>query len=194
MGFGYQGAVATEGTGDFQDVPDDIYMAMVKDVSDPFVSVDPTTGNERTQVTIEWELMPRPDQIEAGCPEAGYTRKYWVTLTDNFLDKGFVDKKSKLYGVLEALGYDMTGELNFDSDEWQGKKAKVVIKHNKKNYPDITDLMKVAAPKAAPAPAQRRAPVGATGGGAATATRPRGAVAPVAQPADWGELEDDGGE
>ena len=159
MGIRSENATVTEGTGDFQDCPDDTYMAMVRDVSEPFVSVDPTTGNERTQITIEWELMPRPDQVENGAPESGYTRKQWVTLTDNFLDHGYVDKKSKLFTVLEALGYDMTGTLAFDSDEWQGRKAKVTIKHNAKGYPNITDLLRATPAKAAAAPT-KRAPVG----------------------------------
>mgnify|MGYP001605667609 CR=1 len=181
MGISVNNATVSEGGGDFVDIPDDIYAARVMDVSDMEKSVNPTTNEERTQIVVTFELMPTAAQVEAGAPSEGYqgselTRKMWITLTDKFLDEGMVHKKSMLYALLDALGYDMDGPLTFDSDEWIDMKCRVLIKHNDKGYPRIDSLLQAVTPKAAATPrtgavvaGTKKQPVGA-----GLATRLRG--------------------
>ena len=160
MGFGTQGATVTEGQGDFIDCPDDTYRAQIINISDTFKDKNPETGAEQTKVTIEFELLPTADQIEYGAPQ-GYTRMVWLTLTDNFLNRGHIDRKSKLYTILEAMGYDMSGPLDFDSEDWLGRELRVVIKHSEKGYPRIDDFMQARKPVGKVTPAAKREPVGA---------------------------------
>ena len=163
-----KGASITEGNGEFQDIPDDVYDARIMDVSDQFQTTSPQDGKERTQITVTWELLPTAEQVDLGCPE-GYTRKIWVTLTDIFLETGHVHEKSRLADLLGVLGdedgdplYDLDGELDFDSDDWIDARARVVIEHNAKGYPTIKSLMKprqkAKAPAAAGRPARRETP------------------------------------
>ena len=176
MGISIQNATVGEGSGDFTDIPDDIYAARIMDVSDMEKSVNPTTNEERTQIVVTFELMPTAAQVEAGAPETGFeggalTRKMWITLTDKFLDEGMVHKKSGLYALLEAIGYDMDGPLTFDSDDWIDMRCRVLIKHNEKGYPRIDSLLKAnatptprgqgGAPAVRPAVVAKKAPVGA---------------------------------
>lgn len=171
MGISVNNATVGEGSGDFVDIPDDIYAARVMDVSDMEKSINPTTNEERVQIVVTFELEPTAAQIEAGAPSEGYegaplTRKMWITLTDKFLDEGMVHKKSGLYALLDALGYDMDGPLTFNSDDWIDMRCRVLIKHNEKGYPRIDSLLqaiKTPSPRtgAVVAGTPKRTPVGA---------------------------------
>lgn len=145
--FGTTTGHASEGAGDFEDCADDVYAAEIISISAPFT--DTFEGKESTKVTIEFKLLPREDQ---DCPE-GYTRMYWLTLPDSFLQNGAVNIKSNLYTILEALGYDMSGAIAFDSDDWIGQRLRVTIVHSKTGYPKISGFMKALTKKGTPAAA-----------------------------------------
>jgi hypothetical protein len=145
--FGTQTGHASEGAGDFADIQDDTYNAEILSISAPFT--DTFEGKESTKVTIDFKLLPREDQ---DCPE-DYTRMYWLTLPETFLATGAVNTKSNLYAILDALGYDMSGAIAFESDDWIGQRLRVIIGHSKTGYPKINGFLKPLAKKGTPAAA-----------------------------------------
>lgn len=153
MGFGTQNGHAVAGGegGDFGDLDDGIYVGEILNISDTYE--DTYEGKTSTKVTIEFAILPEHAGQEV--PD-GYTRTYWLTLTKGFLQNGAVSDNSNLYGLLEALGYNMAQQpIAFDSDEWVGRRVRVDITHSPKTgYPKISGFKKPLTKKAAaPAPA-----------------------------------------
>lgn len=115
---------AEKGTGgDWPEVPDDLYTAMVKDISEPTTEPDMfNPGKERTQFYITWEL--ESDDL----PE-GTTLRQYLTIPEGYLNDGYLNEKSGLYKVMEALGYDMNARFRVDPRAWQGMEARVMVEN-----------------------------------------------------------------
>lgn len=158
--------------GDWVDPPDDLYDARVLDVSEPEVQTnifkksdsDPETN---TQFFITWELLPTAQQVEDGCPEAP-TLRYYCNIPERFLNEGYLGEKSKLYGVMTALGFDLEQPFRFAPMEWIDMRARVLVEQvETKNgmRARITKIQpakrKASPPTPAPRAAGSRQPVGA---------------------------------
>lgn len=162
---------AEKGTGgEWPEVPDDLYDAMVQDVSDPETGPDQfNAGKERTQFYITFELVS--DEL----PE-NTTLRYYVTIPEGYINDGYLSDKSRLYKVMDALGFDMGGRFTVDPRQWQGERVRVMVENKVSQNsttgearPRITD---VKAPRrkgersaaAAPAATPPRKPVAAAAG------------------------------
>ena len=150
---------AEKGTGgEWPEVPDDLYDAQVQDVSEPETGPDRfNPGKERTQFYVTFELLG--DDL----PE-NTTLRYYVTIPEGYINDGYLSDKSRLWKVMDAMGYDLGGRFRVDPREWQGERVRVMVE-NKPNEqgemrPRITDV-KAPRRKAADKPAAKREPVGA---------------------------------
>ena len=143
-------AEATSG-GDWPEIPDDLYEATIIDVSEPETGADKfNPGKMRTQFHVVWELD------SADLPE-GTTRWQYVALPEKYLEDGFLSEKSNLYQLMDALGFDLSGQFEVDPPSWIGMKARVMVENKigddgKPGAPRITDVKAPRAKKAAPAP------------------------------------------
>lgn len=148
---------AEQGQGEWVDISDDLYAAMIKDIGEPETKPDTfNPGKERTQFHITWEL--------SGDVPEGTTLRQWVTIPEGYINDGYLSEKSNLFKVMEALGFDLSGRFRVDPPSWQGLEARVLVE-NKPNKdgdlrPRITDV-KAPRRKAADKPAPKREPVGA---------------------------------
>jgi len=138
--------------GDYPEVPDDLYDAMVQDVSDPETRPDPfNEGKEKTDFFVTWE-------ITSGDVKPGTTLRQYVTLPEQFMAEGFLNEKSNLYKLMEALGFDLTGKFKVAPPTWQGMEARVMVENraNKmgESRPRITAVK--PARKAKPAGSAKR--------------------------------------
>lgn len=147
---------------EWPDVPDDLYEAVVQDVSEPETGPDRyNPGKERTTFYVNFELT-------SGEVPEGTILRYYIPITEGFSKYGLVSEKSKLYGVLEAFGYDLGGRLMVDPRDWQGRECRVMVE-NKENAegemrPRITQVKAVRQRRPAPAAKQNgqvRQPVAA---------------------------------
>ena len=109
------------GGGEIPDIPDDLYDAIIKDVSE----VAPSTyeGKEQQRFFITWE-------ITSGDAKGESVRQY-VTLPEAYLNDGYVNEKSHLYGVMDGLGFDMTGQFTVEPWKWQGMEARILLEQKR---------------------------------------------------------------
>lgn len=111
------------GQGEWPAVPDDLYDAIVKDVSEPEEQADIfNPGKTRTQFYLTWELA-------GGDVPEGTTLRQYLSLPESYLSDGYVNEKSNLYKTMEALGYDMGGKFKVDPPSWQGERARVMVEN-----------------------------------------------------------------
>jgi hypothetical protein len=123
MGWNDYAKTAEVGTGEWPEIPDDVYDAIIADVGEPETRPDHFNPEvEKTDFRLKWELIS--DEL----PENTWLYQ-WVTLPEGFLANGTVHKKSNLYAVMEALGFDMTGKFEVDPLTWQGMQARAVVKN-----------------------------------------------------------------
>ena len=149
---------AEQGTGgEWPEISDDLYPAMIQDISEPATKADPfNAGKEKTDFYITWELY--------GDVPDGTTLRQWITIPEGYINDGYLSDKSNLFKLMEALGFDLSGKFRVDPPSWQGMEARVLVE-NKPNKdgdlrPRITDV-KAPRRKAADKPAAKREPVGA---------------------------------
>lgn len=136
-------------------VPDDLYDAQIQEVSDP-PTENPYKPGEM-EFFISWELLS--DAV----PE-GTTLRQYVSIPPQYVQNGYLNEKSNLHKLMEALGFDMSGRFRVDPTSWQGERARVMVE-NKPNKdgtelrPKITKVKPARALRkaAAPAPAARQA-------------------------------------
>jgi len=154
---GYVFAVNDVGTGgEFQDIPDDTYDAIVTEAEGPVDGLDYDKKPVR-QFIVTFELQPSADQIEYGC-EVGATRKWWIVFTHIAESTGVIGDTSRLYAFLTALGYDMTVKQDMDIEDWLGKRCRVLIKHSEAGNPKISEIL---APRKKLVKAEAKQPVAA---------------------------------
>lgn len=117
--------------GDFPEVPDDLYDAMVKDVSEPETKPDIfNEGKDKTDFFVTWELT-------SGDVPDGTTLRQYITLPVEYANSGYLNEKSNLYKVMQALGFDMTGKFKVRPSTWQGMTAKVLVENKKNQAGDV---------------------------------------------------------
>lgn len=122
------------------DVPDDLYEARIIEIGEPTDVPDifaKEPGKMKTQFFIQWE-------IDSADLEEGTSLRQYMTLPDAYLSSGFLNEKSNLFHLMEALGFDMTARFQVDPPSWVGKRARVMVE-NKPNKdgelrPRITDV------------------------------------------------------
>jgi len=108
------------------DVADDLYDAEIIEIGDPRdVPNNFKDGEMQTQFHIQWALLG--DDL----PEDASLRQY-VTIPDAYINSGYLNEKSNLFHLMEALGFDMKGRYMVDPPSWLGKKARVMVE-NKAN-------------------------------------------------------------
>lgn len=151
------------GGGEFPEVSDDLYDAIIQDVTEPRTGPDPfNLGKEKIDFIVKWELT-------SGDVAEGTTLWQYVTLPEAYLSDGYLNEKSNLYKLMEALGFDLGGRFKVDPPSWQGLTARVMVENKPDKQgelrPRITGV-KAARTKKAPA----REPVAA---GARPAARKR---------------------
>lgn len=140
------------GGGDIPNIPDDIYDAIIKDVSEPTTSV--YDGKEREQFYITWELTSG-DVV-------GESVRQYITLPEVYLNEGYLSEKSNLYKVMEALGFDLTGRFRVDPPSWQGMEARVDLEQERDRNGDPLRWPKVT--KVKPKRQAKKQPVAAGAG------------------------------
>ncbi len=118
--------VTVSSGGDFPEVPDDLYDAMIADVSDPETRPDPfNEGRDKTDFFVTWE-------ITSGDINPGTTLRQYVTVPEQFISDGYLNEKSNMYKLMDALGIDMSGKFRVNPAEWQGAEARIMVE-NKAN-------------------------------------------------------------
>lgn len=116
---------------DFPEVPDDLYDAMIADVSEYETRPDPfNEGKDKTDFYITWEVLS--DAVPSGT-----TLRQYITIPEQFLSDGYLNEKSNMYKLMDALGIDMTGKFRVDPNEWQGAEARIMVE-NKANTQGVT--------------------------------------------------------
>lgn len=154
------------GGGEFPELEDDLYEAQVADISEPTVETIPEQyrkkggPTERTRFYVSVDLYG--DNVPDDCPPL----RIYLTVPDGFRNNGVLNEKSKLYEMMTALGYDLSGRFKVDPREWQGQKVRVLVECPRDKdgvqtgWPKITEVKAVR--KAKPAP--KREPVAAAAG------------------------------
>jgi hypothetical protein len=105
------------------DIPDDLYDAEVFAVGEPTESPDTfNPGKTRTTFWLDWA-------IESGDLPADTRIRQWIALPEAFLTDGFLSDKSRLFEVMEALGFDMEGTIHVDPREWVGLRARIMVEN-----------------------------------------------------------------
>jgi hypothetical protein len=105
------------------DIPDDLYDAEVFAVGEPTESPDTfNPGKTRTTFWLDWA-------IESGDLPADTRIRQWIALPEAFLTDGFLSDKSRLFEVMEALGFDMDGTIHVDPREWVGLRARIMVEN-----------------------------------------------------------------
>lgn len=153
MGWNDYTREAEVGTGgDAPEIPDDLYDARVADVSEPETKPDPfkDDGSTKTQFFIQWELLS--DEVPADT-----TVRQYIALPPGYLENGVLGEKSKLYQVMEALGFDMTGRFKVEPNKWIDKRARVYTSQEPGKFAKVTDVK--------PARQRQTATAGAARGG-----------------------------
>ena len=151
--------------GDYPVIDDDLYSAMVQDVSEPTEEPNKFKAKDSdpdmvTRFYISWELT-------SGDAPDGTTLRQYVTLPEAYLSDGYLNEKSNLHKVMTALGFDLSGRFKVDPPSWQGMEARVMVEcprdadGTQTGWPRITGVK----PKRAAAPAAaKREPVKAGAG------------------------------
>lgn len=138
--------------GEWPELDDDLYDMIVQDVSEPTVEPnkfkakddDPDTV---TRFFITWELT------SGNAPE-GTTLRQYISLPQAYLEDGYLNERSKLFEVMTALGFDMSGRFKVAPDEWQGIEARGMVEcpRDKEGvqtgWPKITSVKPARAKKA----------------------------------------------
>jgi len=108
--------------GDFPEIPDDLYDAMIQDVSEPEERDDPfNPGHRQTQFYVTWELLS--DDL----PE-GTTIRQYLNIPNGVLSGAAINEKSKLYETMQALGLiEADKPVMFNPPAWQGTEARVMV-------------------------------------------------------------------
>lgn len=140
--------------GDFPEIPDDLYDAMVKDVSIPETKADPfNEGKLRTDFFVTWELT-------SGDVPAGTTIRQYISLPDGYANDGYLSEKSKLFEVMQGLGFDMKGKFRVKPSTWQGMEARVMVESKSKDgtpgRPRVTKVSQARKKQQPQAAASRR--------------------------------------
>lgn len=104
--------------GDIPLVPEDLYDAMVQDVTEPREST--YEGKAQQRFIVKWE-------ITSGDVPEGTTLWQYITLPDGYLQDGILGEKSNLYKTMKALGIDMEGRFRVDPPSWQGMEARIMV-------------------------------------------------------------------
>lgn len=111
--------------GDYPIIDDDLYDAVVQDVSEPaeepnkFKAKD-TDPDMVTRFYVSWELT-------SGDAPEGTTLRQYITLPPVYLEDGYLNEKSNLYKVMTALSIDMSGRFRVDPPSWQGAEARIMV-------------------------------------------------------------------
>lgn len=168
-------ATKSEG-GEWPEVVDDLYDAVIQDVSEPETRPDSfNDGAEKTDFYINWEL----DTDNAP------TLRQYIVLPPAYLSDGFLNEKSNLYKTMVALGFDLDGKFTVNPSEWQGMKARVMVENRANAKGDIRPRITAVKPARSTV---KRGPVAA-----APKTRTAAVAAPAGKPAaardEWGDEE-----
>lgn len=142
-------ATVLAGSSDIPNVPDDLYDAMIQDVSVPETRPDPfNEGRDKTDFYLTWE-------ITSGDVPSGTTLRQYITLPEAYANEGYLSEKSNLYKVMEALGFDLSGKFRVQPSKWQGMEARVMVENKQTRTgemrPRITAVKPAKKAKAAAA-------------------------------------------
>lgn len=144
-------AEVSEGGGDFPEIEDGVYTAIIQDVSEEWEEVNRFKKTDKdpdyvTRQYLTWELT------DDEAPE-GVTLRQYFTIPEG-LKKGFLNKKSNIFATMEVLfGTDyMNGKFQVDLPSWQGMEARLTIKAPREKgvqtgWPKIVDVMEKKKPR-----------------------------------------------
>ena len=113
--------------GDWPDVPDDLYDAVVQDVSEPEERDDPfNPGKTQTQFYVSWEL------VSDDLPEGTVMRQY-INIPAGVLSGAAINEKSHLYETMVGLGLiEADKPVVFHPPSWQGLEARVMVENKER--------------------------------------------------------------
>lgn len=154
-------------------LPNDTYLATIKDVSDgEYKEAGATEGQPQYLVDFVLDEVENED----GTP---IQLRYYLTIPDGLLDVGVVSPRSNLYSFMKAMGEDPDADqFRVDPNRWTNKKARIVVENKVaksganagKERPVITNVWPPSSksggvkPKA-PSPGAAPQPVAASAGG-----------------------------
>lgn len=134
------------------EIPDDLYDALIREVAEPVTEADPwNAGKMRTQFYIVWEITDGD--------VAGSTLRQYLSVPAG-LEQGFINDKSNLYSVMDALGFDLTQRVRVEPWNWVGMTARILVE-NKDNRegeprPRVTGVKASRKKSSQAAPANRQ--------------------------------------
>ena len=129
------------GGGEFPEVADDLYDAIIQDVTEP--REGPNTykpGETKLDFIVKWELLG------ADVPEGAVIWQN-ITLPQEYLNSGFLSEKSRLYQAMDALGFDMKGRFTVDPPSWQGLEARVMVENKPNQQGELRPRITGVKPK-----------------------------------------------
>ena len=127
--------------GEFPEVADDLYDAIIQDVTEPREGADAfNPGKVKIDFIVKWELTG-----DNAPPETVLWQ--YVTLPEAYLNDGYLSEKSNLYKVMDALGFDMTGRFTVDPPAWQGLEARVMVENKPNQQGELRPRITGVKPK-----------------------------------------------
>lgn len=104
-------------------VDDDLYDAVIVAVGEPKEAEDIyNPGSTRVTFWIDWELR-------SGDVAEGTQLRQWIALPPGYIEDGFLSEKSRLFQVMEALGFDMDGPIHVSPPDWVGLPARIMVEN-----------------------------------------------------------------
>ena len=115
-------ATTAETGGDFPDIDDGLYNAIIQDVSDMIEDEGNGRFGPSTKFYVTWEFENQDGET--------VSRRQYIKVADGFLDHHNIHPKSALHKFMSGLGFDMTPpEVEVDPPSWQGMEAKILIEN-----------------------------------------------------------------
>lgn len=145
-------SVKISAASEYPEVPDDLYDAMIADISEPETRPDPfNEGKDKTDFFITWE-------ITSGDVRPGTTLRQYVSLPEQFMTEGYLSEKSNLYKVMEALGFDLAGNFKVKPSTWQGMEARVMVENKANKMGEIRPRITGVKPAKKAKPVAKKRP------------------------------------
>lgn len=142
---------AEVGGGELPSVPDGTHDAIIQEVTEPREIPDIfSPGKTKINFVVKWKLT-------SNLPEGTVLWQH-VTLPGAYLNDGYLSEKSKLYDLMEGLGFDLSGRFRVDPPSWHGMEARVMVK----NFPNVDGEPRPRITAVKPKRQQRRQPLGSS--------------------------------
>ena len=151
----YSGKAKKSTGGDWPAVADDLYDAIIKDISEPDgPKPDPfNPDKEKMDFFVTWEFESEG---------ATTTLRQYITIPETFLSDNVLNENSNMYKVMDALGFDMDDdEIEVDPPWWQGMPARIMVENKTTQKGELRPRITAVKPARKPA---RKSPAKAAAG------------------------------